>query len=173
MKALSYRCPVPACSFCCQRRCCRASPLRKVATLSQPSLHLTADTRHWAALEASAAVDPTAPALGEQAAAAAAAAASAAAAAAVSSQRSSGGGSGADGSAAEQWESFAAGGSDADVEVVVRGANDCWVVGRHTAAGRQLTAAAEGDKDRGMLGFMRRVQTFCDNEVPGVLEGLF
>ncbi|WIA32755.1 hypothetical protein OEZ86_005939 [Tetradesmus obliquus] len=148
----------------------RASPLRKVATLSQPSLHLTADTRRWAALEAAAAVDPTAPALGEQAAAAAA---TAAAAAAASSQRSSGGGGGADSTVVEQWESFAAGGSDADVEVVVRGANDCWMVGRHTAAGRQLTAAAEGDKDRGMLGFMRRVQTFCDNEVPGVFEGLF
>lgn len=143
-----------------------------MATLSQPSLHLTADTRRWAALEAAAAVDPTAPALGEQAAAAAATAAAAAAAAA-NSQRSSGGGGGADSTVAEQWESFAAGGSDADVEVVVRGANDCWVVGRHTAAGRQLTAAAEGDKDRGMLGFMRRVQTFCDNEVPGVFEGLF
>jgi hypothetical protein len=58
------------------------------------------------------------------------------------------------------------------VEVVVRGVNDCWVIGRHTAAGRQLTAAAEGDKDRGMLGFMRRVQTFCDSEVPGVFEGM-
>jgi hypothetical protein len=72
----------------------------------------------------------------------------------------------------EQWESFAAGGCDADVEVVVRGAHDCWVVGRHTSAGRQLTAVVEGDKDKGLLGCMKRVQDFCDREVPGVFDGL-
>ncbi|KAF8067153.1 Cysteine synthase [Scenedesmus sp. PABB004] len=118
----------------------RASPLRKVGTLSQASLHLAADARRWAALEAAAAADPTALLLGDLPGAAAPAPAA----------------------EGEQWEAFAAGGADADVEVVCRGANDCWAAARHSAAGRQLTAVAEGDKDRGLLGFMRRVARFCD-----------
>jgi len=73
---------------------------------------------------------------------------------------------------AEQWESFAAGGCDADVEVVVRGAHDCWVVSRQTAVGRRLTAVVEGDKGKGLAGVMDKVQNFCDTEVPGVFDGL-
>lgn len=131
-------------------------------------MHLTADTRSAAALEAAAAADPTAPALGQDASAAGGSSSSSHPLTGYSLSRAVG-----DSSALrDQWESFAAGGSDADVEVVIKGGNDCWVVARHTTAGRQLTAVVEGDKDRGVLGVMRRVQAFCDHEVPGVFEGL-
>lgn len=144
----------------------RASPLRKVSTLSHQSLQLTAGSRQWTALEATAAADPTEPGLGKDTAAAAAAGSRDQQLANSLDPSSTGG------TASEHWQSFAAGGSEADVEVVVKGGNDCWVVARHTAAGRQLTAVVEGDKDKGMVGVMRRVQGFCDSEVPGVFEGL-
>jgi hypothetical protein len=57
------------------------------------------------------------------------------------------------------------------VEVVVRGANDAWVVGRTTAAGRQLTAVVEAEKE-GLPGVMRRVQAFCDTQCAGVFDSL-
>jgi hypothetical protein len=57
------------------------------------------------------------------------------------------------------------------VEVVVKGSNEAWVVARHTAAGRQLTAVVDSDKE-GLPGVMRKVQGFCDGQCPGVFEGL-
>lgn len=166
----------------------RASPLRKVATLAPASLRLAGEARQWAALEATAAADPTAALLCDD---------DAAGGSRSSSGGGAGGGSGSDGglqqqqqlvggsdggasggaggaagrAAAAAWEAFAAGGEDADVEVVVRGSNDAWVVGRSTAAGRQLTVVVEGARE-GLGGVMRRVQAFCDEQCPGVFEGL-
>lgn len=57
------------------------------------------------------------------------------------------------------------------MEVVVKGSNEAWVVARHTAAGRQLTAVVDSDKE-GLAGVMRKVQGFCDVQCPGVFEGL-
>lgn len=110
---------------------------------------LTADARRWAALEVAAAADPSAPPLGPDGAVARPA-------------RPPTG----------QWESFAAGGTEADVELLARGSNDCWVAVRSSAAGRMLTAATEGDRDRGLTGFAARLQKFCDEHTPGAFEGV-
>jgi hypothetical protein len=67
--------------------------------------------------------------------------------------------------------SWCPGGEDADVEVLVRGSNDAWVVCRHTSSGRQLTAVVDNEKE-GVAGVMRKVQAFCDTQCAGVFEGL-
>jgi hypothetical protein len=82
-----------------------------------------------------------------------------------------GGGGSRGGAAAEAWEAYAAGAAEADVEVVVRGASDCWVVARHTATGRELTAVVESERE-GLAGVMRRVQALCDAQCPGAFEGV-
>lgn len=153
-------------TYACCCCACRASPRRKVLTLSSSSVHVATDARQHAALEAAAAADPTATPLGPLQPCVAAA-----------GSRICAGSSSQGGSATRPrvlgpaWESFAAGGEDADIEVVLKGFNDSWTVCRHTRSGRQLTAVVESDKE-GLPGVMRKVQGFCDCECLGVFEGL-
>lgn len=59
-----------------------------------------------------------------------------------------------------------------DVEVVARGASDAWAVVRHSAAGRRLAVAVEGDRDASVAGVDARVQALCDAQFAGMFDGL-
>eukprot|EP00877_Chromochloris_zofingiensis_P000987 jgi/Chrzof1/1088/Cz01g39210.t1 len=137
----------------------RASPLSKVSTLSSQSVSLAADLRRLCDQEAAIQAGSSAPP--DQVSRSYSRSNSHAAA------------------SSRHVDSWAAGvndgqGGDGDLEVVLRGGHDCWVVGRQTSAGRHLYVAYEGERGDGqnVEAITGKMQQLCDRHFTGAFDGL-
>lgn len=146
-------------NWCCLLVLRRASPLSKVSTLSSQSVSLAADLRRLCDQEAAIQAGSSAPP--DQVSRSYSRSNSHAAA------------------SSRHVDSWAAGvndgqGGDGDLEVVLRGGHDCWVVGRQTSAGRHLYVAYEGERGDGqnVEAITGKMQQLCDRHFTGAFDGL-